>query len=950
MVGKTISHYKIIEKLGEGGMGVVYKAEDIKLDRPVALKFLSPNLSHAEEEKKRFNLEAKAASALDHPNICTIHEISETDDGQMFIVMAFYEGETLKQKLARGPLTVDKAVNIMIQIATGLKAAHEKGIIHRDIKPANVIITDEDVVKILDFGLAKLMNQNRLTQTGIALGTITYMSPEQMTGEEVDHRTDIWSLGVVLYEMITNHLPFEADFEQAVVYSITSEEPDFSRLTNANIPHFLQYVIQKSLQKVPDQRFQSCKEVISKLLSRKQETKAFPFLTFRKKVNKTISGSVWGRIIPSLFVAGLILAVIIIWLLPRDTLSLNPTDYVIVADFENHTGNPIFDHSITEAIKVSLRQSAGFNVLSPRRIIDALARMQSSPDRTVDPEIALSIAQREGVRAVITGNISKLGSKYVLSCSVVDATSEETIRSIRREADRIENVLKALDGLCEDIREGLGESFPEISDKSMPLEKVTTSSIEALELYSRGDELQGLGRYTEAAGLIQQAVEKDSLFTIAISALSYIYRKIGEDSLALHYHYKVLPLIDHVTDRERYFIIATYYGPSFEMNFQKALNNLKQYVILYPNDSEGYAYLGHLAMFAGDLKTALAANRKAIMLDSAYKGTIYNNTGFAYALAGKGNEAISFFKMSKAIRPDYFTIDAYLSQAYLIKQDTDSSEKILKSILEAESPRLKLRAHMQLASLYYLLGKLDASRSECRIAIKLCKTTKQPAEEAYFHYLQAQLAKEEREEITFRTELELAERLCESPFFEFALVGISYARNGYLKDARRILSKIEETKSLDPYFLRRKDDFVHLIQSEVYLAGGKISGALKEFEAVQKIHSGDPLYLLSLEGLARCNATRNYDSAIQIYENLLKQRGELVMAFVSSIRNSGFWIRWLWPDVDFKLGQLYFVQQKFSEARQHLERALSLWKNSDSDFANKAAARELLSKINSINP
>ncbi len=225
MVGKTISHYKILEKLGEGGMGVVYKAEDTKLERFVALKFLPYHLSQDEENKKRFIHEAKAASALDHNNICTIHEIGETQHGQMFIAMACYEGESLKEKIEHGPMALEEAVDVAIQISQGLAKAHSKEIIHRDIKPANILITGDDIVKIVDFGLAKLADRTMLTKEGTTLGTASYMSPEQTQGTEVDKRTDIWALGVVLYEMITGKQPFEGDYEQAVMYSIMLEDP-----------------------------------------------------------------------------------------------------------------------------------------------------------------------------------------------------------------------------------------------------------------------------------------------------------------------------------------------------------------------------------------------------------------------------------------------------------------------------------------------------------------------------------------------------------------------------------------------------------------------------------------------------------------------------------------------------------------------------------------------------
>ncbi|MFQ6114946.1 MAG: protein kinase, partial [bacterium] len=261
MIDKTISYYKILEKLGEGGMGVVYKARDTKLDRFVALKFLPPHLSQDEENKKRFMHEAKAASALDHPNICTIHEIDETEDGQMFIAMACYEGECLKERIEGGPLPLEEAVDISIQIAEGLAKAHSKAITHRDIKPANILITEDRQVKIVDFGLAKLAGRTQLTKEGTTLGTVAYMSPEQTHGAKVDRRTDIWALGVVLYEMITGQRPFRGDYEQAVIYSILNEEPELLASVKQQVPIELEQVVEKTLQKEPDNRYQTMDEL-----------------------------------------------------------------------------------------------------------------------------------------------------------------------------------------------------------------------------------------------------------------------------------------------------------------------------------------------------------------------------------------------------------------------------------------------------------------------------------------------------------------------------------------------------------------------------------------------------------------------------------------------------------------------------------------------------------------
>ena len=262
MVGKLISHYRIVERLGEGGMGVVYKAQDLKLGRTVALKFLPPTLISDEEAKQRFIHEAQAASALDHPNICDIHDIGESEDGQLFIVMASYEGEPLHKKIARGPLRIPEALDIAVQVAHGLSEAHKAGIIHRDVKPSNIFITKNDVAKILDFGLAKLSGRTVITRTGSSMGTAAYMSPEQARGEQVDHRTDIWSLGVVLYEMISGKLPFPAEYQNALMYAIENAEPEPLTAVRTGVPMELERVVRKCLMKEPGERYQHADELV----------------------------------------------------------------------------------------------------------------------------------------------------------------------------------------------------------------------------------------------------------------------------------------------------------------------------------------------------------------------------------------------------------------------------------------------------------------------------------------------------------------------------------------------------------------------------------------------------------------------------------------------------------------------------------------------------------------
>jgi serine/threonine protein kinase len=262
MIGKTISHYKILAKLGEGGMGVVYKAEDTKLKRIVALKFLPPAMTRDEDAKQRFMHEARAASALQHNNVSTIHEINETEDGQMYICMDYYAGEALNAKIKRGPIQIGEAVNIAMQIAQGLDKAHKKSIVHRDIKPGNVVLSEDGVVKIVDFGLAKLAGQSKITKEESTLGTTAYMSPEQTEGKEADHRSDIWSLGVILYELITGKRPFTGQYDQAVIYAIRNEDPAPVTGLRTGVPMELERIIQKAMNKNPEERYQSTGDVL----------------------------------------------------------------------------------------------------------------------------------------------------------------------------------------------------------------------------------------------------------------------------------------------------------------------------------------------------------------------------------------------------------------------------------------------------------------------------------------------------------------------------------------------------------------------------------------------------------------------------------------------------------------------------------------------------------------
>jgi serine/threonine protein kinase len=359
VIGKTISHYKILEKLGGGGMGVVYKAEDLKLKRTVALKFLPSELTRDPEAKKRFIHEAQAASAHEHSNICNIHEIDETEEDQSFICMAYYKGETLKKRIEQGPLKLDNAIDTASQVGRGLAAAHEASVIHRDIKPANVMITEKEEVKIVDFGLAKLASQTKLTREGTSLGTVAYMSPEQARGEEVDKRTDIWSLGVMMYEMITAALPFKGDYGQAQVYAILNENPEPVTGLRSGVPMDLELIINKALSKSPDERYQHAEELVADLTRLKRERDSYKQILTKQPIRqRPPRKSIKRYIIP----VAIALVMSIMLLLLRNQIFKGEIEPIPIAviNFENQTGDASYNYlrkAIPNRLFTNLEQS-----------------------------------------------------------------------------------------------------------------------------------------------------------------------------------------------------------------------------------------------------------------------------------------------------------------------------------------------------------------------------------------------------------------------------------------------------------------------------------------------------------------------------------------------------------------------------------------------------------------